>query len=177
MNNTNRKPAFVIDVEADGGAVGLYSMISFGVVDLYDHSKTFFGQTAPLEGAWYNTKALEVCNVTRQEHESYPDPETTMVMFQRWLTENYNADRYIMWSDNPAWDFQWVNYYSIRYLGTNPFGHSARRIGDLSAGFNRKPTDTSSWKKLRDTKHTHHPVDDALGNAQALTKILERMKK
>jgi hypothetical protein len=29
----------------------------------------------------------------------------------------------------------------------------------------------SGWKKLRTTKHTHHPVDDAMGNAEALLKM------
>ena len=50
----------------------------------------------------------------------------------------------------------------------NPFGHSARRIGDLFAGFSRDVTKGSAWKRLRKTKHTHHPVDDARGNVEAL---------
>ena len=29
------------------------------------------------------------------------------------------------------------------------------------------------WKHLRDTKHTHHPVDDAKGNAEVIIKMKE----
>jgi hypothetical protein len=29
----------------------------------------------------------------------------------------------------------------------------------------------ASWKQLRDTKHTHNPVDDAKGNAEAILKM------
>jgi len=31
----------------------------------------------------------------------------------------------------------------------------------------------SRWKHLRKTSHTHHPVDDAKGNAEALLKMKE----
>jgi hypothetical protein len=37
-------------------------------------------------------------------------------------------------SDNPACDFQWINFSFWRYLGQNPFGHSGRRIADFYAG-------------------------------------------
>lgn len=50
-------------------------------------------------------------------------------------------------------------------------GWSSRRIGDLYCGMMK---DTwASWKKLREAKHTHNPVDDAMGNAEALLKIKE----
>ena len=38
-------------------------------------------------------------------------------------------------SDNPAYDFQWINFYFWRYFGMNPFGHSGRRIADFYAGW------------------------------------------
>ena len=31
----------------------------------------------------------------------------------------------------------------------------------------------TNFKRLRKTKHTHHPVDDARGNAEALLRIKE----
>jgi hypothetical protein len=50
--------------------------------------------------------------------------------------------------------------------GHNPFGWSSRRIGDLYCGLVKDSR--AQWKYLRKTKHTHHPVDDAKGNAEAL---------
>lgn len=32
----------------------------------------------------------------------------------------------------------------------------------------------ANFKHLRDTKHTHNPVDDAKGNAEAMMKIVEK---
>lgn len=75
-------------------------------------------------------------------------------------------------SDNPAYDWQWVNDGFHRYLGFNPFGHSARRIGDFYAGLVGDFWRSSEWKRLRVTKHTHYPVDDARGNLEAFRRML-----
>ena len=76
-------------------------------------------------------------------------------------------------SDNPAYDFQWINCYLWRYFGENPFGHSGRRIADFYAGLVGDFRNTQRWKRLCRTKHDHHPVPDALGNAEALMRMLD----
>jgi hypothetical protein len=82
-----------------------------------------------------------------------------------------------MWSDNPAFDWQFFNYYAIAYLGKNPFGHSARRIGDFFAGLEADPRASSAWKKLRTERHTHNALDDARGNAGALEAIFQQAQR
>jgi hypothetical protein len=77
-------------------------------------------------------------------------------------------------SDNPAYDFQWINFYFWRYLGVNPFGHSGRRIGDFYASLTGDFRSTQSRKRLRRTSHDQHPVHDGLGNAEALIRLLKR---
>ena len=72
-------------------------------------------------------------------------------------------------SDNPAFDWQFINYYFHYYLRTNPFGYSARRIGDLYCGLTQDAQ--NKWKHLRKTDHDHNPVNDARGNAEALIEI------
>jgi len=68
---------------------------------------------------------------------------------------------------------QWINFYFWRYFGQNPFGHSGRRIADYYAGLMGDFRTTQKWKRLRRTKHDHHPVHDALGNAEALIRIFD----
>jgi hypothetical protein len=70
-----------------------------------------------------------------------------------------------------AFDWQFINYYFHRFLGRNPFGFSGRRIGDLYAGMVKDASKATEWKKYRITAHTHNPVDDAKGNAEALKKF------
>ena len=79
-------------------------------------------------------------------------------------------------SDNPAYDFQWINFYFWRYFNSNPFGHSGRRIGDFAAGLAEDFRQTQKWKRYRRTKHDHNPVNDAMGNAEALLKLFEVVK-
>jgi hypothetical protein len=50
---------------------------------------------------------------------------------------------------------------------------TGRRISDFYAGLVGDFRSTQKWKRLRRTKHDHHPVHDALGNAEALIRILD----
>lgn len=161
---------FAVDVEADGPCPGLYSMVCFGAIRVDSELDiTFYGQTAPITDA-YNPEALAISGFSRKEHEKFPIPEKTMGDFAHWI-KSVSVGHPIFISDNPAFDWQWINYYFHWLCGRNPFGYSARRIGDLYCGM--VGDSRARWKHLRDTKHTHHPVDDARGNAEALLKMHE----
>jgi len=95
-----------------------------------------------------------------------------MEKFAAWLEEQ-SKGRPVFVSDNVAFDWQFINYYFHRFLGRNPFGFSGRRIGDLYAGLMKDAYKATEWKKFRVTEHTHNPVDDARGNAEALKKFKE----
>lgn len=158
----------VVDVEADGPCPGLYSMVSLGAVVVEPGlSRTFRGLTAPISDDW-KPDALAISGVSRSEHVTYPAPAKTMAAFRDWLAGLSEAPGRTLVSDNPAFDGQFINYYFHRFVGHNPFGSSARRIGDLYAGWKGDAALGSEWKQLRRTIHTHDPVDDAIGNAEAL---------
>lgn len=162
----------VVDVEADGAIPHKYSMVCFGAVVVEPGlSKTFYGKTKPISDEFV-PEALAISGFSREEHLTFDDPAEVMRRFGDWLEKN-TSGRPIFISDNLAFDWQWVNYYFHYFVGRNPFGFSGRRIGDLYAGLKRDFFAGSHWKTLRETKHTHHPVDDALGNAEALLKIRE----
>jgi len=166
---------FSIDVEADGPCPGLYSMVSFGAVRVdRDLQTTFYGKLAPISEDWI-PEALAVSGFSRDDHKKFDDPAAVMVQFVEWLGANNENDRPIMISDNPAFDWQFMNYYLHAFTGGNPMGHSARRIGDLYSGLRGKFNASSrDWHKLRKTKHTHNPVDDAKGNAEALIAMCDK---
>lgn len=157
----------VVDVEADGPAPGLYSMVSFGAIKVdASLSVTFYGQVRPICERWV-PEALAVSGITREEHLGYEAAEAVMGRFGAWLKE-HSLGHPVFISDNPAFDWQFINYYFHAFIGSNPFGFSGRRIGDLYSGLVKDMRAASDWKKLRKTKHTHNPVDDAKGNAEAL---------
>ncbi len=166
-------PYIIIDTEADGPIPHKYSMVSFGAVVLEPTlSKTFYGQVRPISQEWI-PEALAVSNITRGEHEAYEAPEKVMADLAAWLSAN-SKNRPVFISDNPAFDWQWINYYFHYFLGKNPFGFSARRIGDLYCGMKMDASLSAEWKRLyRKTRHDHHPVNDAKGNAEALLAMRE----
>jgi hypothetical protein len=161
----------VVDVEADGPIPYKYSMVSFGAIIVDNElNKTFYGKVRPISDL-YIPEALAVSNVTRDEHLEFNSPGNVMKDFANWIKKNSKGNPVFI-SDNPAFDWQWINYYFHTYYGSNPFGFSARRIGDLYCGMKMDGGLNSEWKrKFRKTKHTHNPVDDAKGNAEAILEM------
>lgn len=169
------KHHIVLDVEADGPCPGLYNMISFGLVCVGDPAMSFLGEVAPILDSPGIARARQVSGISFEDQQRFARPDDVISAAIRWIAARTGDQRAIFWSDNPAFDWQYWNYYCHRFAGHNPAGFSARRIGDLDAGRRSQPLNTSAWKKHRATLHTHNPVDDARGNAEALRWILEQM--
>src|SRR5262249_60058120 len=91
--------------------------------------------------------------------------------FEAWLAEHDH--RHIFVSDNNGFDWQFINYYFHHFLKRNPFGFSSQNLGSLYKGLAKDAF--STFKHLRKTRHTHHPVDDARGNAEALLQMKDSM--
>ena len=162
----------MVDIEADGPVPGLYSMVSFGAVVVEPSmDRTFYGRVKPITEAWV-PEALKVSGHSREEHLTFPDPEEEMRRFDVWVRE-VSSGRPIFISDNNGFDWQFINYYMHRFVGDNVFGFSSRNLGDLYKGMVKSTR--KNFKHLRKTRHTHHPVDDAKGNVEALLHMREEM--
>jgi DNA polymerase III epsilon subunit-like protein len=162
----------IVDVESDGPIPAEFSMVCFGAVLFNDAlDKTFYGKMRPISERFV-PEALAISGFSREQHLNFDDPKEVMESFASWLDQNAKG-RPVFVSDNVAFDWQFINYYFHRFLGRNPFGFSGRRIGDLYAGLVKDASKATEWKKFRVTKHTHNPVDDATGNAEALKKFRE----
>lgn len=158
----------VVDIEADGPIPGDYSMVCFGAVVVEPTlSKSFYGTTRPISEKFV-PDALAISGFSRQQHETFDDPKETMSKFADWI-ESVAKGRPIFVADNNGFDWMWICWYFHHFLDRNPFGFSSRRIGDLYCGMTKDSF--AKWKHLRDTRHSHDPVDDARGNAEAIIKM------
>jgi hypothetical protein len=157
-----------VDTEASGPCPTLGDLISFGAVVIEPGlERTFRSPDMRPTCDAFQEGAYRSIGLTREEHLAYTATvEDGFRLFDEWLS-GLRGNRYTLVTDNPAFDWQWINWGFHTYLGRNPFGHSARRIGDMAAGLSGKVNDHSSWKRLRRTRHTHDPLDDAKGNAEA----------
>jgi hypothetical protein len=153
---------FIVDCEASGPCPAKGRLTEFGAVDFNSF----------MEGS-----EITFHGVLDEEH----DPGQVFLVFDGWLAErcrirgDYESPIFV--SDNPAFDWQWINDAFWRLLGKNPFGHSARRIGDFYAGLTKDFRNTTKWKKFRKTRHDHNPVHDAIGNAEALKQMIDMLDK
>jgi DNA polymerase III epsilon subunit-like protein len=171
----------MVDVETDGPIPGDFSMLSLGAVIVEPKlDRTFYTRFKPISNNW-DPEALKVNGLTREETLNYCgsflDPIawaiSALTNFDLWLIRNilyYDAcgttNRIFFVSDNNGFDWQFVNWYFHHFLGRNPFGHSSINLGSLYKGLVKDMF--QNFKHLRKTAHTHNPVDDARGNAEAL---------
>lgn len=159
---------YICDVESDGQIPFKYSMVCFGAVKIKDGLlDTFYGTTKPISDLW-EPEALAISGFSREEHLLFDDPKETMEKFRDWILET-TVGKPVFMSDNPCYDWSFLNFYFHWFLGKNPFGWSGRRLGDIYCGMHKDAY--IQWKYLRETKHTHHPVDDAKGNAEVVLKM------
>ncbi|TWT39477.1 3'-5' exonuclease family protein [Blastopirellula retiformator] len=163
---------YMIDVEADGPIPGDYSMVCLGAVLVKPGlEQTFYSQLRPISDKWI-PQALAVSGFSREETLAFPTAETEMQRLAAWIGETTNGQPMFI-SDNNGFDWQFVNWYFHHLVGKNPFGHSSSNLGSLYKGMQKDCF--VNFKRLRKTKHTHHPVDDAKGNAEALLHMKTEM--
>ena len=162
----------MVDIESDGPIPGDYSMVCFGAVIVEPGlNRTFYGQLKPISEKWI-PEALQVSGFTREQTLTFPEPATEMARFRDWL-KSEGGERPMFISDNNGFDCQFINWYFVHFLGKNPFGHSSTNLGSLYKGMQKDMF--VNFKHLRKTTHTHHPVDDAKGNAEALLQMKDTL--
>lgn len=163
----------MVDIEADGPIPWDYSMICFGAVIVEpDLSRTFHGRLRPVSEKWM-PEALAVSGFTREETLEFDPPEAVMAQFRDWLAGNVQGGA-IFISDNNGFDWQFINWYFHHFLGSNPFGFSSTNLGSFYKGLVRDVR--KNFKHLRKTRHSHNPVDDAKGNAEAFLEIVRQFE-
>lgn len=158
----------MVDVETDGPIPYDYSMIAFGAVVVDNKlEKTFHGKLRPISNQWL-PEALQVSGFAREEVLQFDDPKKVMLDFAEWIKQ-VSHSRPMFVSDNNGFDWQFINWYFHHFIGQNPFGYSSTNLGSLYKGLVK---DTFvNFKHLRKTAHTHNPVDDAMGNAEAMIQL------
>ena len=163
----------MVDVESDGPIPGDYSMISIGCVLVEEPlGRTFSARLKPISED-FRTEALAVSGMTREETLLGDDPKEVMTRFAVWVGQNADG-RPTFISDNNGYDWMFVCWYFQHFLKTNPFGFSSVNLGSLYKGMVKSMA--GSFKHLRKTTHTHDPLDDATGNAEALLTMIRDMK-
>ena len=158
-------------------------MLSIGACLVEDSSITFYVELQPdrsdflPEALWISGLSLETLN------QNGMDPSTAMQAFEEWLNSVVPADsKPVFVALNAPFDWMFISDYFHRYLGYNPFGHSALDIKAYYMGFTGVAWSETSMKHisshLLNEKHlVHNALRDAQDQAEIFLEILKQSHK
>jgi DNA polymerase III epsilon subunit-like protein len=168
-----------IDVETAGPNPGGYAMLSIGACTLTQPVETFYVEIQPDKEA-FSPEALQVSGLDMNKLKEHgAPPEQAMRQFADWVSEITPADhRPVFVAFNAPFDWMFVSDYFHRYLGRNPFGHSALDMKTLFMGLRGVSWSETGFENA--TKHfninhplTHNALQDARDQAELFRKMLE----
>jgi DNA polymerase III epsilon subunit-like protein len=172
-----------VDVETAGPIPGQYAMLSMGACLVEDPSTTFYIELQP-DRPDYLPEAMAVSGLSMdllQQRGSHPS--AAMQAFTDWLkTVVPEGRKGVFVAFNAPFDWMFVNDYFHRYLGHNPFGHSALDIKAYYMGFAGVAWSETSMKHisahLLQEKHlVHNALRDAQDQAEIFREILKQSQK
>jgi hypothetical protein len=176
------------DVETDGPIPGPHSMLSFAsAAFLADKTLlgTFSANLKTLPGAQGHPATM---NFWQQNAEAYAatrveleDPAAAMKRYVDWLKSLSGRPVFVAY---PAgFDFLFVYWYLMRFVGESPFSHSALDIKTYAMALLKKPYRDSTKRNMPRRwfdphPHTHVALDDALEQGALFCNMLnERLQQ
>lgn len=168
-----------VDVETAGPIPGQFAMLSIGACLVEDPSATFYLELKP-DRPDFLPEAMAISGLSLDVlTENGSDPGAAMQAFADWIKTVVPVGRRgIFVALNAPFDWMFVNDYFLRYLGHNPFGHSALDIKAYYMGFAGVSWSETSMKHISaHLLQEKHLVHNALRDAQDQAEIFHKMLK
>jgi DNA polymerase III epsilon subunit-like protein len=180
----NASDAYIcVDVETAGPIPGDYSLLSIGACTIFDPVSTFYIELKPINvqitAESVNVHRLSVDQLMTEGIE----PVEALEHFEEWLNGATPAGMQpVFVAFNAVFDWMFINYYFMHYLGHNPFGHAALDIKALYMGMAGVPWSQTSWRFIipeytEVAQLTHHALQDAIDQAKLFKKIISEIHK
>ncbi|MGI0012977.1 MAG: 3'-5' exonuclease [Nitrososphaera sp.] len=172
------KEVFIsVDIEASGPIPGEYSMLSVGACEVGKMDNGFYVELKPISDTFVK-EALDVCGFSMQElKEKGVPPHEAMRRLSDWISSTADGRRPVLVGFSTGFDWSFVNYYFVRFHGSNPFGISGIDIKSVWLGKTEcawGETSKSNVKRALGLKleHTHNALDDAREQAEIFQSII-----
>lgn len=174
----NIDPHYIsVDVETAGPNPSQYSLLTIGACTLTDHPSSFYVELKPVN-MHFVPEALAISRLSMERlAERGLEPAEAMRNFEAWLkAETPEGQKPLLLAFNAPFDWMFVNDYFHRYLGRNPFGHTALDIKAFYMGLTGVRWDETSMRYisqiyLGDRQLTHHALRDAMDQAEIFRKM------
>jgi len=172
-----------VDVETAGPIPGQYAMLSIGACLVEDPSNTFYVELQP-DRPDFLPEALAISGLSLDSLKQHGSPpRAAMQAFADWLKNVVpEGKKAVFVALNAPFDWMFVTDYFHRYLGHNPFGHSALDIKAYYMGFAGVSWSETSMRHISayflEEKHlVHNALRDAQDQAEIFSKILKLSQK
>ncbi|HJW89710.1 MAG TPA: 3'-5' exonuclease [Anaerolineales bacterium] len=172
-----------VDVETAGPNPSQYSLLSIGACTLDEPRLTFYIELQPVNQAVQpEAQAIHGLDTDRLAEIGTP-PAEAMQRFADWLsTVVLPGARPLFVAFNAPFDWMFVNDYFHRFLGSNPFGHTALDVkayymGLAGSSWSETSMRVLSKRYLGELALSHHALQDALDQADLFVQILEQHKR
>jgi hypothetical protein len=180
MADVSRKPdVFIsVDIEADGPIPGPYSMTSIGACVVGDPSQTFYIELEPISDEFVPSAVAIMAEggLIRDDLLVHGiEAEEAMMRFNAWVEQVCDSTRQAAFVCDTPFDWIFVYWYFMNFLGIRPFGFSCLDFMAYLMGLLR----LTYWRDIEipeqfesDLFHTHNALDDAIKNAGRFAKML-----
>jgi DNA polymerase III epsilon subunit-like protein len=172
-----------VDIETAGPNPADYSLLTIGACKISDLQRMFYVELQPVSMK-YIPDALDISRLSmeRLAKRGIP-PKAAMAQFEEWVrAETAEGEKAVFVAFNAAFDWMFVNDYFHRYLGRNPFGHTALDIKSFFMGLAGVTWEETAMRYvgphyLGNQQLTHHALRDAMDQAQIFSKMLEEARR
>lgn len=187
---------FSIDIETDGPAPGVNSMLSLGAAVFTPTAgeiATWYQKIEPLPGAIRNEHTMDFWrenqDAWKEANSDQRSPYNAMGEFAVWCDNYARAGRLVAVAWPAAFDFSFVNYYLWRFAGRNPLGFACVDIRSYANGLFLAPgyyetrrviSEGDLYKRfgiVTDDLRNHFAVDDAIRQGRLFMAMLSSANK
>ena len=169
---------FSVDIETAGPNPGQYSLLSIGACTVDERRSTFYVELQPVnEEMTSESFVIHQLELDRFIEIGQP-PLNALEKFENWILSNcQSGSRAVFVAFNAPFDWMFINDYFHRYLGRNPFGHSAVDIKSLYMGLTGVDWSLTSMRfvgqsYLQGQALSHNALEDALNQADIFEQML-----
>lgn len=172
-----------VDIESAGPHPHDYSLLTIGACAVDEMAQMFYIELQPVNSNFV-PEALAISRLSMERLKKHgTPPEQAMTQFEGWVhTQSSGGRMPVFVAFNAAFDWMFVNDYFHRYMGRNPFGHTALDIKAFYMGLSGVRWEETTMRYvgpryLGDQQLTHHALRDAMDQAQIFRKMLAEARR
>jgi DNA polymerase III epsilon subunit-like protein len=178
------------DIETDGPIPGTFSMLSMAFVAVASFDGESFSrldagvhrrywELRPISES-FETEALEVNGLDREAlRNGGLDPAVVMQEAASWVEEVAGEGRAVLVAYPAVFDWSFVHWYFLTYLGASPFGRGtcidirSLYVGATGSTYAESAKDMLPQDLRPRSEHTHNALDDAVEQGELFGNLFE----